>query len=134
MSGPGKSPAGGWAKSPEKLVDLFEEVVPGPPARTRKMFGYPAAFVNGNMFMGLHEHRFVLRLPDEERARLLDEGATPFEPMPGRRMRGYVVVPESLLSARAELEQWIARALQHAASLPPKEKRPPGGTGRRPPR
>jgi TfoX/Sxy family transcriptional regulator of competence genes len=128
MSSGGKSPTGGWQKSPPKLVELFEEVVPGPPAETRKMFGYPAAFVNGNMFMGLHEHRFVLRLPDQARAQLLDAGATPFEPMPGRPMREYVVVPEPLLSQRAELDDWIARALEHAASLPAKAKRAPGGT------
>jgi hypothetical protein len=40
-----------WQKSPQDLIDLFASVMPGPPAVQRKMFGYPAGFINGNMFM-----------------------------------------------------------------------------------
>jgi hypothetical protein len=50
-------------KSPEELVAKFDEVMPGPPATKRKMFGFPAGFVNGNMFMGLFEDSMILRLP-----------------------------------------------------------------------
>ena len=52
-----------WKKSPPAPVDTFTRVVPADPSIARRqMFGYPAAFVNGNMFAGLHEARFVLRL------------------------------------------------------------------------
>ena len=53
-----------WQKSSQGLIDLFESVMPGPPAVQRKMFGYPAGFVNGNMFMGLFQESMILRLPD----------------------------------------------------------------------
>ena len=54
---------------------------PGPPAVARQIFGYPAGFVNGNMFMGLHQENLVLRLPDGPRAELLGmEGAATVEP------------------------------------------------------
>jgi len=62
-------------------VEVFEAVFPGSPAVARQMFGYPAGFVNGNMFMGLHQENLVLRLPDGPRAELLGmEGAATFEP------------------------------------------------------
>jgi hypothetical protein len=110
-----------WKKSPPELVEVFEAVFPGPPAVARQMFGYPAGFVNGNMFMGLHQHNMVLRLPDGPRAELLAmEGAATFEPMGGRPMKEYVVVPATLLASREALGPWVAKALDHGASLPPK--------------
>jgi hypothetical protein len=50
-----------WRESPPELVETFDTVLP-PPAERRLMFGYPAAFVNGNMFMGLWQEHLVLRL------------------------------------------------------------------------
>jgi len=112
---------GTWTKSPPELVEVFEEVFPGPPAVARQMFGYPAGFVNGNMFMSLFQDRMVLRLPDEPRAALLAvEGAGAFEPMEGRPMKGYVTVPPSLIADPARLEPWVAKALAYGGSLPPK--------------
>ena len=114
----------GWSKSPPELVALFESVFPGPPALSRQMFGYPAGFVNGNMFMGLHQDHMVLRLPPEPRRELLAmEGAAAFEPMPGRPMAEYVAVPPSLLAHPPSLEPWIHAALPYGASLSPKAPR-----------
>jgi hypothetical protein len=114
-----------WRKSPPELVALFETVLPGPPAEKRLMFGYPAGFVGGNMFCGLHQENMVLRLGDDDRARFLTlAGAATFEPMPGKPMREYVIVPPALLHDAASLRPWIARALSHGSSLPPKAKKP----------
>jgi TfoX/Sxy family transcriptional regulator of competence genes len=110
-----------WKKSPPELVELFEATFPGPPAVARQMFGYRAAFVNGNLFMSLFEDRMVLRLPDGPRAELLAmEGADTFEPMAGRPMKEYVLVPASVLAAPAALDAWVATALAYGGSLPPK--------------
>ena len=87
------------------------------------MFGYPAAFVNGNMACGLHQDGLVLRLGDDDRAALMKEGGVPFEPMPGRVMREYVVAPQKLASRKAELKRWLERAVAHAADLPKKTKK-----------
>ena len=89
----------------------------------RKMFGFPAAFVNGNMFMGLHQEDMVLRLPEEARTELLKtSGARIFEPMPGRPMKEYVVVPPSLLANQKKLASWVAKALDYGTALKPKAK------------
>jgi TfoX/Sxy family transcriptional regulator of competence genes len=113
------------AKAPGEMVALFEAVCPGPPVAQRKMFGYPAAFINGNMFMGLFGDQMMLRLSDDDRARALHEpGVAIFEPMPGRRMREYVTLPKKILGDRAALKKWIGCALEYAQSLSPKEKKP----------
>lgn len=110
-----------WRKPSAELIKTFEEVTPGSPATPRKMFGFPAAFVNGNMFMGLHQEDMLLRLPEDSRAELLKmDGARIFEPMPGRPMREYVVVPPALLKDHGKLAQWAKRALEYGLSLPPK--------------
>jgi TfoX/Sxy family transcriptional regulator of competence genes len=108
-------------KSPEELVATFDDVMPGPPATKRKMFGFPAGFVNGNMFMGLFEDRMILRLPPELREELIQlHGAKLFAPMAGRVMKEYVALPESLVRDREKLSAWVAKALVHGESLEPK--------------
>jgi TfoX/Sxy family transcriptional regulator of competence genes len=88
------------------------------------MFGMPAAFLNGNMFAGLHEQRFIVRLsPDDLKEALENKGAAPFEPMPGRPMREYVVVPPSAVTVPADLDRWLGLAFGYATSLEPKAKK-----------
>jgi TfoX/Sxy family transcriptional regulator of competence genes len=110
-----------WQKSSQGLIDLFDTLMPGPPAVQRKMFGYPAGFVNGNMFMGLFQESMILRLPEGPREEfLIVHNAKIFEPMPGRPMREYVAVPPPVLRDRKELTAWVAKAFEYGASLKPK--------------
>lgn len=110
-------------KSPPALVERFATVLDRyPQAQRRQMFGYPAAFVGGNMATSLFQDRWVVRLGDPEREQLMKlDGSGPFEPMPGRPMKGFAVVPPSLIDDDAALEPWLKRAIAHAASLPPKK-------------
>ena len=84
-----------FEKSPPELVARFEAAADRhPDATRRKMFGYPAAFYNGQMFAGLHQDSLILRLGPDDRASFLAlPGSRIFEPMAGRPMREYVVVP-----------------------------------------
>lgn len=125
-----------WQPSPEWLIQAFDGLVPElPGVERRKMFGYPCAFAEGNMFIGLHQDRLVLRLPKSERERFLDLYETSlFTPFPGRTMREYVVVPRELIAERSDLEPWIEIARGYAASLGGKKGRrkkgPAGRSGR----
>jgi TfoX/Sxy family transcriptional regulator of competence genes len=113
-----------WTRPPAALVAQFARMVaPLPDVETRKMFGYPAAFINGQMFSSLFQSSMILRLDESGRAQLAREHeARAFEPMPGRPMREYMGVPAKLLRAEPELARWLRRARDYAASLPPKEK------------
>ncbi len=122
-----------WKPAPAAAVKAFEITTSGlPGAEPRKMFGYSCVFVKGNMFAGLHEAGMVLRLSEEQRTEFLRlKGAKQFEPIPGRVMREYVVVPKVLLDSPERLRAWVDRSLTYVSSLPAKPKRGTG-SGRRP--
>ena len=84
-----------FTKSPPELVERFAAVMDRyPDAVRKKMFGYPAAFVGGNMATGLFADQWVVRLPDDrDRGRRRQRGAGSFEPMPGKPMKAFVVIP-----------------------------------------
>jgi len=113
-----------WKPAPRESVAAFEAATSGlSGAEPRKMFGYSCVFSKGNMFAGLHEAGMVLRLPEEQRTEFLQlKGAKQFEPMPGRVMREYVVVPKMLLNAPVELRAWVEKSLDYVLSLPTKGK------------
>src|SRR5262245_20245670 len=112
-----------WKKSSERLVTTFDAALPRDPRIERRtMFGFPCAFVNRNMFAGLHEERLFVRLDRLGRERLISvHEARPFEPMAGRVMREYVVVPEVLIGNRQRLAGLMANALRYVAGLPVKQ-------------
>lgn len=112
-----------WRQSSPELIARFEAAIPDDVrVERRKMFGYPCVFTGGNMFAGLHQESLVVRLSKADRAdALAKNGARIFEPMAGRQMREYVVVPEAILADRSELAAWLMKGLAFAATLPPKQ-------------
>jgi TfoX/Sxy family transcriptional regulator of competence genes len=77
----------------EATKAAFARIVPDEPSITIKpMFGQLAAFVNGNMFTGIFGEELMLRLPEDEIAKVKQQGGRDFEPMAGRKMGGYVVL------------------------------------------
>jgi TfoX/Sxy family transcriptional regulator of competence genes len=126
MHGQANAPRPSFQKSPLALVERFEEgtawLLDEPGVQRRKMFGYPACFVGGNMFTSLYEHRWTVRLSDADRAELAVLGGTEFEVMPGRPMRGYLALPEELTTPNAA-RPWLERSLAFGRSLPPKKGR-----------
>jgi TfoX/Sxy family transcriptional regulator of competence genes len=117
-----KMPA--FTRPPAALVETFQRAIGElPDVQPRPMFGYPAAFTRTQMFASLFQDKMILRLSEADRAALARDGARPFEPMPGRPMREYVVVPDAVRASPATLRAWLTKAHAYAASLPPKKKR-----------
>lgn len=114
-----------WKKVPPELIETFHDVIPDDPrSELKKMFGCPCCFAGGNLFTGVHQETLFVRLPPGEREELLAEpGASQFEPLAGRKMREYVVVPRRLYTDRDALRQWVARGFAYALSLPVKESK-----------
>src|SRR5262245_52412693 len=111
-----------WKKSPPELVERFRHALPADPVLVRRpMFGYPAAFANGNMVCGLFQDSVVVRLGKEGAAQAIakDHGQQ-FSPMPGRTMTGYVLVPAADARNPSSLAAWLQRALEYTLTLPPK--------------
>jgi TfoX/Sxy family transcriptional regulator of competence genes len=113
-----------WEKTPAELAERFTAAVAGlPDAQVRKMFGYPAGFANGHLFTGLFASSWFVRLPDDQRAELAAAGGMSFEPMAGRPMREYLVLPPEMAGSADSAEPWLVRALAYVQQLPPKVKR-----------
>ncbi|HEV8638412.1 MAG TPA: TfoX/Sxy family protein [Chloroflexota bacterium] len=113
-------------KTTADLSRAFDDALPDDPRLERRtMFGFPAGFVGGNMFAGTYGQGVVVKLPDAERARAIEQGARAFEPTPGRVMREYVVVPPVALADEAQLRGWVQRAFDYVAALPPKDRTKP---------
>jgi TfoX/Sxy family transcriptional regulator of competence genes len=90
----------------------------------RKMFGYDAVFVNGNMAVGLWQNTCVVKVSPADQALLLKRGlAVPFAPMKDRVMTGWVELSEELAHDPEELLAWSQRAVTFIATLPPKVKK-----------
>lgn len=91
-------------------------------AVSKKMFGHPAAFVNGNMFFGTFYDGLTFRLPAQRLVELSEEaGVGPFEPMPGRPWKEYIFAENSIDAAKLSL--WAQEALEHTAQMPPKKSK-----------
>ncbi|HEY3165529.1 MAG TPA: TfoX/Sxy family protein [Candidatus Limnocylindrales bacterium] len=111
-----------FSKSPPELVERFSAVLDGyPDVGRKKMFGYPAAFVGGNMATGLFADRWVVRLPDDEIEDAKTGGAESFEPVPGKPMKSFVAIPEADIADDAAIRRWVERGLALAGSMPAKK-------------
>jgi TfoX/Sxy family transcriptional regulator of competence genes len=113
-----------WKKASAELSDFLEQALTGFICVKKKMFGYPTYFVNGNMFAGVHSDNIFIRLSDHDRQEILDlhDEAAVFEPVEGKKMREYIVIPESILTDTTTLNDWLERSFRYASSLPPKDK------------
>ncbi len=117
-----------WAKSPADLVERFGAAVAGIDGlERRQMFGYPAAFIGGNLTTSLHRDSWVVRLNEADREERFTAGWAGFSPMPGRSMREYVTLPAEIAADPDAAREWVERAAAYVRTLPPK---PPRNTKR----
>ncbi len=110
-----------WKNPSQKLRTLLEFALSSFDCQKKTMFGAPVFTVNHNMFAGIHGDNIFVRLSEADRKEIATLSALPFEPMPGHIMKEYMVLPESLYQNPKLLEEWLKRAYDFVASLPPKE-------------
>ncbi len=118
------APMPAWSKAPPELIAFYKAlVVDYPQLEQRVMFGYPCAMVNGYLTTGIFADRMFVRLDkpssDEQ---LAVPSAASLEPGPGRKMNGYVLLPEDIRTS-PEVHIWLQRAIDYACSLPRKVKK-----------
>lgn len=114
-----------FEKASDNVVEAFRHALPADRSvQEKKMFGYPAAFINGNMFAGTWSTGIVVKLDDASRDALLQApGAEPFRPG-GRSMGSFVLIGGSALGDDAFVSRWLDAAFAYVASLPAKEPAP----------
>lgn len=100
------------ARARELLAELtdFDE---------RKMFGGLAFMVNTHMACGIVKDDLMVRVGKDAHAAAITAGAREMD-FTGRPMRGMVIVPADRVRNRDGLEPWVAQAVDHARSEPPK--------------
>ncbi len=113
-----------FTKSSPELVIRYTTVLDrhaAPDIRRKPMFGYPCAWIGGNMLSGLFAEDWWVRVSEPDREALLAlPGAHPFEVMPGKAMGRYVVLPADVVSDDAELDAWLDKVIAFTRTLPPK--------------
>jgi TfoX/Sxy family transcriptional regulator of competence genes len=102
---------------------LLSVLPPDPRIKVKPMFGNRAAFVNGNMFAGLYGRDMLVRLPEEGRTELLREkGASVFEPVKGRVMKEYIIIPRDWRERPDAAKRWVLKSLEWVGSMPAKSR------------
>jgi hypothetical protein len=113
-----------FVKSSPDLVARFGAALErhaAPDVVVKPMFGCQCAWIGGNMLTGLFAEDWWVRVAEPDRDALLAlPGAHPFEPMPGRAMGRYVVLPADVAAIDASLDAWLAKAIEFTRMLPPK--------------
>ena len=113
---------GTFPKPSKQKGDLLAAHMAKFTADKRTMFGAPVYFVKGNMFAGIFGEQVFSRFAVKDREELAkDFQATTFEPVKGRKMLEYMVLPESLISDNDEFDAWLDRSFTYVNALPQKK-------------
>ena len=86
----------------------------------RKMFGGLCFMAHGNMLGGVMGDEIIARVGTERyKDSLQVPHARPMD-FTGRPMRGFVIVASEGIESEEGLDEWVARGVNFAISLPPK--------------
>jgi hypothetical protein len=115
-----------WIKAPDSLKAHIEALMKDVDCDKKPMFGYPAYFINRNMFAGLFGDKVFLRLSPDQVTSLKKSfpALGHLEPMPGRPMKDYYELPEKLHTDIKRISKIIQDAAEHCRSLPAKASKP----------
>jgi hypothetical protein len=107
-----------WKRSSDTAVKRFVEALPDAAAGgRRKMFGYEACFVNGGFWAGMYQDDMVIKLPDalKSATKALD-GAANFDPMGGRPMKSWWIIPRKVSESPAALRALLTATFAEVAT------------------
>ena len=100
-----------------ELEDRFRAALPKG-AELRELDGWPAAFHNGHLFARIRKDHVIVRLAEADRKAILAEpGASVFEPIKGRPMAEYAVLPDASIDDAALLAHWFVRGHRYVGGL-----------------
>jgi len=112
-----------WEKMSQDTAKKLETLVQPFACQKKPMCGHDVYWVNGNMFSGIFQSIIFVRLSPKDQNEFLEKykDARLFEPMEGRPMKEYVVVPEQVLEDKDAVGEWMKRSFEYTESLPEKK-------------
>lgn len=98
------------------LAERVAALLP-PDAVEKRMFGGVAWMVAGNLAVGIHGERLIVRVgADDHAAALARPHVHPFD-LTGRPMKGWVTVAPEGVGEDGELAAWVAQGVAFARTL-----------------
>ncbi len=81
--------------------------------RCKHFFGGAAAYIDGHIFMTLTTVGLALKIPQNDRATLFEQGAKPLRYFPKAPVKkDYAVLPSQLVNDQDVLSGWISRSIE----------------------
>ena len=108
------------AYSEELAARIRQALAPHADVMERKMFGGLAFMLRGNMCCGVVGDMLMLRLGNEGAAEALAEPHTRPMDFTGKALKSMVYVGGQGIASPEDLNRWVNRGADFAASLPPK--------------
>ncbi len=111
-----------WEKVNPEMARTLGVYVAKYPCAKRLMFGSPVYFVRDRMWTGIKGNVVFLHLDAVSRTAVsqLSPEIIAFEPRPGRLLKEYVAMPESLLNEASFFSEWLEQAYQTVIAMPDK--------------
>ena len=105
----------------ERLAERVDQLLSTQDGVTaRKMFGGLAFMINGNMSVGIHRDKLIVRVGPEGYEDALGRPHCMPMDITGRPMKGWVMVDAEGVAADADLDAWVQLGVEFASSLPAK--------------
>lgn len=112
----------------DRLQSLLAPILRGRPSDARveikHFFSGAAGYADGKICITLTPVGLAMKLPEDDRARLMARGAKPLRYFPGAPIKKqYVLFPDGVLDDGENLARWARTSIAYVASLPPPKKR-----------
>ena len=107
----------------ERLRILLAPTVAALPAgvtvEVRHFFSGAAAYANGRICITLTGVGLAMKLPEDGRARLMEQGAEPLRYFPKALLKKqYVILPDDVAGDPERLRFWARQSIDHVLILP----------------
>lgn len=105
----------------EVLAERVSSVLGAVPGlEAKKMFGGVGYMISGNMAVGVHKDKLIVRVGHEGFEEKMSMPHTvPFD-ITGKAMKGWLMVEPAGVATDDDLNYWIDQGVNFAKSLPPK--------------
>jgi hypothetical protein len=102
------------AERVNEIMDKFQD------HEAKKMFGGVGYLLSGNMAVGVHKDKLIVRLGhDGFEEKMSMPHTVPFD-ITGKAMKGWLMVEPGGVESDEDLNYWIDQGVDFAKSLPPK--------------